>query len=170
LAFQWYPPGYCVSITAYPTVEPFWNKTELDRQYRSAVSLDSHTNHSKESLRFIPEFTRKHPILHSNVAVSFRLLRFPASFLQTYRCFSCPEHFQFLAKPLVQFLGKFNPLHVALLPLLRSNSDVTASHFTLRHHNAARVKVCVRSRRLVLLLGADGRNIQVSTRIVIGRS
>jgi hypothetical protein len=41
-----------------------WNKTELDRQYRSAVSLHSHTNHSKESLRFIPEFTRKHPILH----------------------------------------------------------------------------------------------------------
>ncbi len=41
----------------------FWNTTELDRQYRSAVSLHSHTNHSKESLRFIPEFTRKHPIL-----------------------------------------------------------------------------------------------------------
>ncbi len=41
----------------------FWNKTEIDRQYRSAVSLHSHTNHSKESLRFIPEFTRKHPIL-----------------------------------------------------------------------------------------------------------
>jgi hypothetical protein len=41
-----------------------WNKTEFDRQYRSAVSLHSHTNHSKESLRFIPEFTRKHPILH----------------------------------------------------------------------------------------------------------
>jgi hypothetical protein len=40
-----------------------WNKTEFDRQYRSAVSLHSHTNHSKESLRFIPEFTQKHPIL-----------------------------------------------------------------------------------------------------------
>ena len=41
-----------------------WNKTEFDRQYRSAVSLHSHTIHSKESLRFIPEFTRKYPILH----------------------------------------------------------------------------------------------------------
>jgi hypothetical protein len=41
----------------------FWNKTELDREYKSAVSLHSHTNHSKESLRFIPEFTRNHPIL-----------------------------------------------------------------------------------------------------------
>ena len=41
----------------------FWNKTKLDTQYRSAVSLHSHTNQSKESLRFIPEFTRKHPIL-----------------------------------------------------------------------------------------------------------
>ena len=41
----------------------FWNKTELDREYKSAVSLHSHTNHSKESLRFIPEFTRKRPIL-----------------------------------------------------------------------------------------------------------
>jgi hypothetical protein len=41
----------------------FWNKTEIDTQYRSAVSLHSHTNHSTESLRFIPEFTRKDPIL-----------------------------------------------------------------------------------------------------------
>jgi hypothetical protein len=41
----------------------FWNQTQIDRQYRSAVSLHSHTNHSKESLRFIPEFTRKHPVL-----------------------------------------------------------------------------------------------------------
>ncbi len=41
----------------------FWNKTEIDGQYKSAVSLHSHTNRSKESLRFIPEFTRKHPIL-----------------------------------------------------------------------------------------------------------
>ena len=54
--------------------------------------------------------------------------------------------------------------------LVRSSCDVTASHFTLRHHNAARVKVCVRSRRLVLVPGVDGRNIQVRTRIVIGRS
>lgn len=52
----------------------------------------------------------------------------------------------------------------------RSNTQVTASHLTLRHHNAACVKVRVRSRRLVLVPGVEGRNIQVSTRIVIGRS
>ena len=43
-------------------------------------------------------------------------------------------------------------------------------HFTLRHHNAARVKVCVRRRCLALVPGTDGRNIHVSTRMVIGRS
>ena len=40
-----------------------WNKTKIDGEYKSAVSLHSHTNHSKESLRLIPEFTRKHAIL-----------------------------------------------------------------------------------------------------------
>jgi hypothetical protein len=51
-----------------------------------------------------------------------------------------------------------------------SAGDMASTYFTLRHHNAARVKVRVRRRRLVLALGEDGKNIQVSTRIVIGRS
>lgn len=74
--------------------------------------------------------------------------------------------------PRINFLPTFlqsnllSPAHLAS----RSNVDLAAPHFTLRHHNAARVKVCVRSRCPVLVLGADGRNIQVSARIVIGRS
>jgi len=56
--------------------------------------------------------------------------------------------------------------------LLRDSLELCslAFHFTLRHHNAARVKECVRRRRLALVPGTDGRNIHVSTRIVIGRS
>jgi hypothetical protein len=56
--------------------------------------------------------------------------------------------------------------------LLRDSLELCSAvfHFTLRHHNAARVRVCVRRRCLTLVPGTDGRNIQVSTRIVIGRS
>lgn len=41
-----------------------WNAPSLDPQCRAAVSLHSHTNHSKESLYFIPAFARRHPLLH----------------------------------------------------------------------------------------------------------
>jgi len=62
--------------------------------------------------------------------------------------------------------------HAAFSPILScgQTSMGPASHFTLRNHKATRVKVCVSKRRLVIVEWADGRNIQASTRIVIGRS
>ena len=62
----------------------FWNKTEIDGQYRSAVSLHSHTNHSKESLRFIPEFTRKHPILRWALQRQALRSTIPVDFVKAY--------------------------------------------------------------------------------------
>jgi hypothetical protein len=41
----------------------FWNEPDVSREYRLAVSLHSHTNYSKEGLRFILEFTQKRPLL-----------------------------------------------------------------------------------------------------------
>jgi hypothetical protein len=52
------------TVLAQSKLSRLCNKPEFDKQYISAVSLHSHTNRSKESLHFIPKFTRKHPILH----------------------------------------------------------------------------------------------------------
>jgi hypothetical protein len=41
----------------------FHDKSEFKHDYLSGVSLHSHTNFSKESLHFIPQFTRKYPML-----------------------------------------------------------------------------------------------------------
>jgi hypothetical protein len=41
-----------------------WNAPGVAAKYQSAVSLHSHTNHSKESLAFIPEFAQKWLLLH----------------------------------------------------------------------------------------------------------
>jgi hypothetical protein len=40
-----------------------WNQPEVAAKYRTAVSLHSHTNFSKESLHFIPAFADKWPVL-----------------------------------------------------------------------------------------------------------
>jgi hypothetical protein len=40
-----------------------WNQPEIAGKYRTAVSLHSHTNFSKESLHFIPAFAEKWPVL-----------------------------------------------------------------------------------------------------------
>src|SRR4029077_2009223 len=40
-----------------------WKQPHIAGKYRTAVSLHSHTNHSKESLLFIPEFAEKRPML-----------------------------------------------------------------------------------------------------------
>jgi hypothetical protein len=40
-----------------------WKQPDVARKYRTAVSLHSHTNQSKESLTFIPEFAEKWPLL-----------------------------------------------------------------------------------------------------------
>jgi hypothetical protein len=40
-----------------------WKQPDIASDYRTAVSLHSHTNESKESLLFIPEFAEKWPVL-----------------------------------------------------------------------------------------------------------
>lgn len=40
-----------------------WQDREVTRQFTTAVSLHGHTNRSKESLFFIGEFMKKHPVL-----------------------------------------------------------------------------------------------------------
>ena len=42
----------------------FWNRPDISRTYQAAVSLHSHTNHSKESLFFIPQFAEKWALLN----------------------------------------------------------------------------------------------------------
>jgi hypothetical protein len=60
------------------------NKPEFDKQYMSAVSLHSHTNHSKESLHFIPKFTRKHSILHWALERQARRSTIPVDLVKAY--------------------------------------------------------------------------------------
>jgi hypothetical protein len=62
----------------------FCNKPEFENQYISAVSLHSHTNRSKESLRFIPEFTRKHPILNWALERQARRSTIPVDLVKAY--------------------------------------------------------------------------------------
>jgi len=40
-----------------------WKQPDVAAKYRTAVSLHSHTNYSKESLLFIPAFAEKRPLL-----------------------------------------------------------------------------------------------------------
>jgi hypothetical protein len=45
-----------------------WKEPEAARAYRTAVSLHGHTNHSRESLYFIPEYANYHPLLRKALA------------------------------------------------------------------------------------------------------
>lgn len=48
---------------AQSQISCIWKQPGIAAEYRTAVSLHSHTNHSKESLLFIPEFAEKWPAL-----------------------------------------------------------------------------------------------------------
>ena len=45
------------------SVTCFEKQVSIGGNYRAAVSLHSHTHHSKESLQFIPQFAEKYPLL-----------------------------------------------------------------------------------------------------------
>ena len=45
-----------------------WKETWVARNYRSAVSLHGHTNHSKEGLDFIGEYAARNPFLNAALA------------------------------------------------------------------------------------------------------
>lgn len=54
------------------TVTYLWKQPLAPQQYRSAVSLHGHTNHSKESLYFIAEFAARHAPLRWALATQER--------------------------------------------------------------------------------------------------
>jgi hypothetical protein len=62
----------------------FWSKPDIGREYRSAVSLHSHTNHSKESLRFILEFTQERPLLRWALERQSRRSTIPVDWVRAY--------------------------------------------------------------------------------------
>ena len=45
------------------TLSCLWNEPDAARCFRTGVSLHSHTNHSRESLRFIPQYAQKYRLL-----------------------------------------------------------------------------------------------------------
>ena len=49
---------------AQTKVSCLWNAPGIVENYQAAVSLHSHTNHSRESLAFISEFAQRWPVLH----------------------------------------------------------------------------------------------------------
>ncbi|HWF12560.1 MAG TPA: hypothetical protein VG272_02405 [Candidatus Acidoferrales bacterium] len=62
----------------------FWKQPEIARQYRTAVSLHSHTNQSKESLLFIPAFAEKRPLLRWALNEQIKKSVRPVDFSQAY--------------------------------------------------------------------------------------
>jgi hypothetical protein len=61
-----------------------WKQPDIARKYRTAVSLHSHTNHSKESLLFIPEFAEKVPILRWALNEKCKKSARPVDFSKAY--------------------------------------------------------------------------------------
>jgi hypothetical protein len=50
----------------------FWKEPAIVREYRSAVSMHGHTNHSKECLYFIGEYVSKKPLLKAALETQTR--------------------------------------------------------------------------------------------------
>lgn len=62
----------------------FRNGPDQTAKYLTAVSLHSHTNHSKESLQFIPKFAEKYPILHWALERQCKKAKIPVDFERAY--------------------------------------------------------------------------------------
>lgn len=62
----------------------FWSKTDFAAGYQSAVSLHSHTNHSKESLIFIPQFAECWPVLNWALKRTCAKAQIPVNFSRAY--------------------------------------------------------------------------------------
>jgi hypothetical protein len=61
-----------------------WKQPDIACKYRTAVSLHSHTNQSKESLLFIPEFAEKWPLLRWALKGQCKKSVRPVDFSQAY--------------------------------------------------------------------------------------
>src|ERR1700692_1987002 len=73
-----------VSALTPSKISCVWNQPEIAGKYRAAVSLHSHTNFSKESLLFIPEFAQKRPMLRWALAGQCRKSVRPVDFSTAY--------------------------------------------------------------------------------------
>ena len=61
-----------------------WKQPDVAAKYRTAVSLHSHTNYSKESLLFIPAFAEKRPLLRWALKEQCKKSGRPVDFAQAY--------------------------------------------------------------------------------------
>lgn len=61
-----------------------WNSPASVRTYRTGVSLHSHTNHSKESLHFIPRFASRWTLLHRALEYQCKRAHIPVDFVRAY--------------------------------------------------------------------------------------
>jgi len=61
-----------------------WNAPGVAAKYQSAVSLHSHTNHSKESLAFIPEFAQRWLLLHWALEHQYKRSRVPVDLTKAH--------------------------------------------------------------------------------------
>ena len=61
-----------------------WNTPGVSGKYQSAVSLHSHTNHSKESLSFISEFSQKWPVLLWALEHQYKRSRVPVDLTKAH--------------------------------------------------------------------------------------
>jgi hypothetical protein len=61
-----------------------WKQPDIASKYRTAVSLHSHTNQSKESLLFIPAFAEKWPLLRWALKEQCKKSVRPVDFSQAY--------------------------------------------------------------------------------------
>src|SRR5579872_3114204 len=73
-----------LSLMVQTTISYLWKRPNVARGYRSAVSLHGHTNHSKESLRFIPSYASRWPILSWALERQCRRSAVPVDFVRAY--------------------------------------------------------------------------------------
>ena len=69
---------------AQTKVSCLWNTPRIAGKYQAAVSLHSHTNCSKESLGFIPEFTQRWPLLHWALEHQYKRSRVPVDLTKAH--------------------------------------------------------------------------------------
>jgi hypothetical protein len=62
----------------------FWHGPDFGRNHRTAVSLHSHTNRSKESLRFFPQLAQKCPMLQAALEKQCKRSNTPVDFERAY--------------------------------------------------------------------------------------
>jgi hypothetical protein len=76
------PPGQ--NPLPQSQISCIWKQPRLAGKYRTAVSLHSHTNQSKESLLFIPAFAEKWPLLRWALKEQCKKSVRPVDFSQAY--------------------------------------------------------------------------------------